>query len=87
MLRKSYTWVSVCSAIGLLSGIPMYIVMGRRQVPRFSVPFKFFCASGTAMINTFLGFTIGGAAASWEVHNKMPDAKRWVARGWGKAFS
>ncbi|CAK9786104.1 hypothetical protein CC85DRAFT_283790 [Cutaneotrichosporon oleaginosum] len=77
-LRKSYTWVSACTAIGMLSGLPMYIAMGRR-VPRLSVPFKIFCASGTSMINTFLGFTIGGAAASWEVHRKMPDTRRKLA--------
>ncbi|BEI84165.1 hypothetical protein CcaverHIS002_0407690 [Cutaneotrichosporon cavernicola] len=74
-LRKSYTWVSVCTAVGMLSGLPMYIAMGRR-VPRLSFPFKLFCASGTSMMGTFLGFTVGGAAASWEVHRKMKDTKR-----------
>jgi hypothetical protein len=59
----------------MLSGLPMYIAMGRR-VPRLSFAFKLFCASGTSMICTFLGFTIGGAAASWEVHRKMPDTRR-----------
>ncbi|GMK59432.1 hypothetical protein CspeluHIS016_0800380 [Cutaneotrichosporon spelunceum] len=77
-LRKSYTWVSTCTAIGMLSGIPMYIAMGRRR-PKLSFPFKLFCASGTSMIGTFFGFTVGGAAASWEVHRKMKDPKRKLA--------
>lgn len=78
VLRKSYTWVSACTVVGMLSGVPVYILMGRRRGrgPRFSVPYKLFVSSGMSMVGTFLGFTVGGAAASWEVHRKMPDTKR-----------
>lgn len=32
------------------------------------------------MVGSFIGFTIGGAAATMEVERHMPDAQRYVYR-------
>ncbi len=75
LLKRGYRWMIVSTAIGAAVGIPVYVVMGKRQPP-LPIWRKLAFASFAASSMSFLGFTVGGAAAALEVNTNMPDSQR-----------
>jgi hypothetical protein len=61
----------------LACGLGTYIAMRRRRPP-VNIGLRLLGAGGMGMMGSFIGFTIGGAAASMEVERHMPDAQRSV---------
>jgi hypothetical protein len=48
----------------------------RRRVPPVSIGVRLLVSGGMGVLGSFLGFTMGGFAASLEVNHKMEDPKR-----------
>lgn len=75
ILKRGYRWMIVSTTIGAAVGIPVYIVMGKRQPP-LPIWRKLAFTSFAASSMSFLGFTVGGAAAALEVNTQMKDSQR-----------
>jgi hypothetical protein len=75
LLKRGYKWMTLSAVLGASAGIPVYILLGRRAPP---LPWwrKLAFASFTASSMSFLGFTVGGAAAALEVNTHMQDSQR-----------
>lgn len=77
LLKRGYRSMATTTFLGSLVGIPVYIVMSRRRPPP-SLLTRLVAASFMASTGSFLGFTIGGAAAAMEVSQHMEDSQRCV---------
>lgn len=55
--------------------LPTYYFFRRKQPPA-SLGVKLLAAGGMGMLGSFLGFTVGGAAAAAEVNRSMEDPQR-----------
>ena len=75
ILKKGYRWMIVSAALGTAAGIPVWYSMRRRKPP-ISLPVRLAAAWFVGSTGSFLGFTIGGAAAALEVNNHMADSQR-----------
>lgn len=67
----------VSAALGTAAGIPVWYSMRRRKPP-ISLGVRLAAAWFVGSTGSFLGFTIGGAAAALEVNNHMADSQRSV---------
>jgi len=61
--------------VGGAVSIPIFLAMKRRRPP-ISLGTRLAAASGMGMLGSFLGFAVGGAAASMEVSSNMQDSGR-----------
>ncbi|KAK4684456.1 hypothetical protein P7C73_g5721, partial [Tremellales sp. Uapishka_1] len=75
ILKRSYQWMTFSSLLGAGISVPIFLVMGRRRPP-IGLMTRIAASSGMGMIGSFLGFTVGGAAAALEVNSKMEDSGR-----------
>lgn len=55
--------------------IPTYLFFRRKQPPA-SIGVKLLAAGGMGMLGSFLGFTVGGAAAAAEVNRSMENPQQ-----------
>lgn len=79
LFRRGYRYIILSTGLGALIGLPVWAFMSRRR-PLPSLANRI----GTSLImsssGSFLGFTIGGAAAAMEVNRHMVDSQRLVRR-------
>ncbi|GHJ89597.1 hypothetical protein NliqN6_5999 [Naganishia liquefaciens] len=75
LLRRGYRSMAMTTFLGSLIGIPVYIALSRRRPPP-SMLARLGVAGMMAGTGSFLGFTIGGAAAAMEVSQHMEDSQR-----------
>lgn len=73
--KRSYKIIPIATTVGTLVGIPVWFAL-RRRVPPPPTMLRFAAALSVSTVGMFLGFTVGGAAAAYEVHHNIPDAKR-----------
>jgi hypothetical protein len=57
--------------------VPTIMYMRRKQPPA-SLGVKLLAAGGMGMLGSFLGFTVGGAAAAAEVNRSMENPQQCV---------
>jgi hypothetical protein len=77
ILKKGYRWMIVSAALGTAAGIPVWYTLKRRR-PVVGLPARLIATWLIGSTGSFLGFTIGGAAAALEVNNHMEDSQRSV---------
>lgn len=77
VLKRSYRWMTISSAVGWATGIPVFFLL-KRRVPPPPALVRIGAATAVSMTGSFLGFAAGGAAAALEVNKNMPDANRYV---------
>lgn len=75
LLRRGYRSMATTTLLGSLIAIPVYIAMSRRR-PQPSLWTRVAAAGFMGGTGSFLGFTIGGAAAAMEVSQHMEDSQR-----------
>lgn len=75
LLKKGYRGMAMTTFLGGLVGIPVYIALGRRRPPP-GLAVRLAAAGFMTSTGSFLGFTIGGAAAAMEVNTHMADSQR-----------
>jgi hypothetical protein len=67
--------MTITSVVGVATGVPVFILLGRRRPP-VSFFHRFGAAAATSSVMSFLGFAAGGVAAAMEVDKRMPDSKK-----------
>lgn len=77
LFRRGYRWIMLSTGLGALAGLPVWWAMSRRRPPP-SLASKLATSFLLSSTGSFLGFTVGGAAAALEVNNNMQDSKRKV---------
>lgn len=75
ILKRGYRWMIVSSTLGASAGIPLWFAM-RKRTPPLSLGRKIILTWFVASTGSFLGFTVGGAAAALEVNKNMVDSER-----------
>jgi len=75
ILKKGYRWMIMSAALGTAAGIPVWYSLRRRRPP-INLATRLIATWFVASTGSFLGFTIGGAAAALEVNNHMADSQR-----------
>lgn len=75
MLQKSYRIMTGSMVAGLLSGIPVWFITGRRGMPPM---LRLFASSATSLGGSFLATSVGGAVAAIEIKKNMPEWERLV---------
>lgn len=77
LFRRGYRWIMLSTGLGALAGLPVWWAMSRRRPPP-SLASKLATSFFLSSTGSFLGFTVGGAAAALEVNNNMQDSRRKV---------
>lgn len=80
LLKRGYRSMATTTFLGALVGVPVYIVLSRRR-PQPGLMTRLMASGFMASTGSFLGFTIGGAAAAMEVSQHMEDSQRYVPGG------
>ncbi len=73
LLKSCYQWMVVAGTLGAGVSFPVYLSLRSKTVPPGK---RIAMALLSGMTGSFCGFTVGGAAAAYEVNNKMPDSER-----------
>lgn len=77
IFKTAYVYMTAATITGMAMSIPVWIALGRKR-PRPGLMTKVAATLFLGGSTTFLGFTVGGAAAAWEVNANMPDSARCV---------
>jgi hypothetical protein len=77
ILKRGYRWMILSATLGAGAGIPVWYSL-KRRTPRLALGTRLLGTWFVTTTGSFLGFTIGGAAAALEVNNHMTDSQRSV---------